>query len=312
LRERTDKNVAFLWTSSRGDTATLPQLKAANVPIFYSPVNLARGLQTLLRYHAWRERRSARPELTTPALSGAQESALARVREYAGRSALSEREAKQIIEAWGVPIVREIRATTEAEATEAAQRLGYPVVLKIDSPDIPHKTEAGGVRVNLRGADEVRAAYREITANAVTFAPGATISGVLVQEMVTGGVEVIVGVKVDPQVGPMLLFGLGGIQVEIHDDFALRHCPIDAAEAADMIAEVKGAKLLAGFRGLPHADVDALARTLAAVSQLAVALGRSLAELDINPLMVLPKGEGVKAVDALIVPRAQSAEASRH
>jgi len=218
-----------------------------------------------------------------------------------GRTTLSESESKQAIAAWGIAAPREILATSAAAAAEAAKKIGYPVVMKIDSSDILHKTEAGVVRLGLRNADEVQAAYAEIMANAAKHVANAKINGAIVQEMVTGGVEVIVGVSYDAQLGPMLLFGSGGVMVEVYNDVALRHCPITRSEAVEMIAEVKGAKLLRGFRGKPAADVDALADTLVRVSQLAVHLDGKLAELDINPLMVLPKGQGVKAVDALVV-----------
>jgi acetyltransferase len=166
-----------------------------------------------------------------------------------------------------------------------------------------HKTEAGVVRLNLGDAAQARSAYAEIQANAKAHAPQARITGVSVQEMVQHGVEVIVGVACDPQLGPMLLFGSGGVMVEVYNDVALRRCPITLAEAQAMIAEVKGARLLQGFRGRPAADLEALADTLVRVSHLAVHLEGQLAELDINPLMVLPSGQGVKAVDALVVLR---------
>jgi len=138
-------------------------------------------------------------------------------------------------------------------------------------------------------------------ANAIS--PKARITGVSVQEMVGDGVEVIVGVNCDPQLGPVLLFGSGGVMVEIYNDVALRRCPITRSEARAMIAEVKGARLLQGFRGQPAADIEALADTLVRVSYLAMHMEGHLAELDINPLMVLPRGKGVKAVDALVVLR---------
>ena len=216
---------------------------------------------------------------------------------------MSESESKQVIAAWGVTAPRETLVQSAAAAADAAQKTGFPVVIKVDSPDILHKTEAGVVRLGLRSADEVRAACEEIMANAKTHAPQAKINGVVVQEMVAGGIEVIVGVSYDAQLGPMLLFGSGGVMVEVYNDVALRHCPITRAEALEMIDEVKGAALLRGFRGKPAADIDALADVLVRVSHLAVQLEGSVAELDINPLMVLPKGQGVKAVDALVVLR---------
>jgi acetate---CoA ligase (ADP-forming) len=170
-------------------------------------------------------------------------------------------------------------------AVAAAEQLGFPVALKVDSPDILHKTKAGVVRLNLGDAAQVRTAYAEILASAKAHAPQARITGV----------------ACDPQLGPVLLFGSGGVMVEVYNDVALRRCPTTRAEAQAMIAEVKGARLLQGFRGRPAADLAALADTLVRVSHLAVHLQGHLAELDINPLMVLPSGQGVKAVDALVV-----------
>ena len=198
---------------------------------------------------------------------------------------------------------REHRANSAEEAVAAAEQLGFPVALKVDLPDILHKTEAGVVRLNLGDAAQVRTAYAEILANAKTHAPQARITGVSVQEMVGDGVEVIVGVSCDPQLGPVLLFGTGGVMVEIYNDVALRRCPITRSEAHSMIAQVKGARLLQGFRGRPAADIEALADTLVRVSYLAMHLDGHLAELDINPLMVRSAGQGVKAVDGLVVLR---------
>jgi acetyltransferase len=162
------------------------------------------------------------------------------------------------------------------------------VALKADSPAILHKTEAGALRLDLASAEQVRAAYAAIGAPSV-----------LVQEMVHDGVEVIVGAVHDDQLGPIVLFGMGGVLVEVYQDVALRRCPIGPAEAREMIGQVRGAPLLRGFRGAPPADVEALADTLEKISQLAAHLAGRLAELDVNPLMVLPAGGGVKAVDAL-------------
>ena len=194
-------------------------------------------------------------------------------------------------------------ARTPAEAVRIAERIGYPVALKAVSRGLVHKSDVGGVRLNLRDAAQVRTAYAEILACAKAHAPQARITGVSVQEMVGDGVEVIVGVSCDPQLGPVLLFGSGGVMVEVYNDVALRRCPITRREARAMVAEVKGARLLRGFRGRPAADVEALEDALVRVSHLAMHMEGTLAELDINPLMVLPAGRGVKAVDALVVLR---------
>ena len=300
LRDRSAKGIVFLWTGSRGGTAGLAKLKSANIPLFYAPDTLARGLRNRLDYYAWRDHRLVDGFGSAPAITTEQERTVASLRSL-GRVTLSEFESKQLIAAWGVPVTQEVRVGSADAAIEAAQRLGYPVVLKVDSPDILHKTEAGVVRLGVRDAEQVRTAYADILARAAAYAPNASISGVLVQEMVTEGVEVIVGVSYDAQIGPTLLFGSGGVMVEVYNDVALRRCPITQAEAHAMLSDVKGARLLHGFRGRPVADVEALTQALVHVSHLAVQLDGRLAELDINPLLVLPAGRGVKAVDALVV-----------
>jgi acyl-CoA synthetase (NDP forming) len=261
---------------------------------------MARGLRHLLDYHAWHDRRLQQGFASAPAISAGQKQVVEQLLAHK-RATLSESESKKLIAAWGVAASAEVTARDAEAAVKAAEKMGYPVVLKGDSPDIPHKTEAGIVRLNLRNADEVRTAHATILANAKAYAPNAKLNGVLVQEMVTGGVEVIVGVSYDAQLGPNILFGTGGVMVEVYKDVAMRHCPITNAEAHEMIAEVKGAKLLQGFRGKPACDIDALADVLVKVSHLAVNLEGQLAELDINPILVLPKGQGIKAVDALAV-----------
>jgi acyl-CoA synthetase (NDP forming) len=299
-RDRTGKGVAFMWTGSRSATAGLGKLKAAHIPVFYVPDQLARGLRNLLDYHTWRDRRRSDGFGSAPLINQQQDHTLRRLRDL-GRQTLSESESKALIGAWGVPITKEIRASTADAAAAAAQNIGYPVALKVDSPDIVHKTEAGAIRLGLGEAKQVRAAFAEITASAAAYAPNAAINGVLVQEMVSDGVEVIVGVSYDSQLGPVLLFGTGGVMVEVYNDVALRLCPITRSEALEMLSQVKGVRLLRGFRGRPAADISALADTLVRVSHLAVNLEGHLAELDINPLMALPEGRGVKAVDALAV-----------
>jgi acetyltransferase len=294
------KAVAFLWTGTRGATAGLPKLKAANIPIFYVPDKLAKGLRSLLDYHAWLDWRQAEGFATAPSMTANQQKLAERLL-GSSRPALSEHASKELVAAWGVPVTREVPAASAEAAAAAARTLGYPVALKVDSPDILHKTEAGGIRLGLRDDTQVWTAFNEVMSSAAAYAPQAVINGVLVQEMVPGGVEVIVGVSYDPQLGPVLLFGTGGVMVEVYHDVALRLCPITQGEALDMVNQVKGARLLQGFRGRPKADVDALADVLVRVSHLAVNLEGKLAELDINPLMVLPAGQGVKAVDALAV-----------
>ena len=302
-RDSSERGLAFLWTGTRSATAGLSMLKEARIPVFYVPDKLALGLKTLLSYHDWRGKRLSAGFGEGPGLSVNQEQAVANLRKL-GRASFSESESKQLIGAWNVPVAREISVADAVAAIQAAEEIGYPVALKVDSPDILHKTEAGVIRLGLNDSKQVTAAYDQVMSNAGQADPEAAINGVLVQEMVTGGVEVIVGVSYDEQLGPVLLFGTGGVTVEVYNDVALRHCPITRPEAYEMIDQVKGSRLLKGFRGSAPADVSALADVLVSISQMAYHLEGTLSELDINPLMVLPEGQGVKAVDALALFRA--------
>lgn len=302
LRQRTGKGVVYMWTGTRSDGKGLATLKAAALPIFYSPVALALGLKSLHGYHAWREQRLRSGFATAPALTREQrEAKTGLAKGIKNQNALSEFDSKRLIETWGVRGTREAQASSAADAVAAAERLGYPVAMKADSAAIRHKTEVGVVRLALGDAAQVHSAYDDVMARASACAPEADVAGVLVQEMVTNGVEAIVGVSYDEQLGPILLFGSGGVLVEVYHDVALRRCPITTSEALEMISQVRGVRLLRGFRGRPPADIEALAQTLVDVSYLAVHLDGHLTELDINPLMVLPAGEGVRAADALVM-----------
>ena len=297
-RDASGMPVAFLWTGTRGAQSGLPMLRQAGIPVFYVPDKLAAGVRYLNDYHDWREQRLARGFGSAGEMTSEQAEA---ARALASGTALSEYDSKGLIRAFGVSTTREEIAADAEAAVAAAERIGYPVALKVNSADILHKTEAGAILLGLGDADAVRRAFGEVTANATAYDANARVDGALVQEMVSGGVETIVGVSYDGQLGPILLFGTGGVMVEVYNDVALRLCPITRADALDMIDEVKGARLLRGFRGAPAADVDALADVLVNVSQMAAQLEGSLGELDINPLMALPAGQGVKAADALVV-----------
>ena len=299
-RDASERGLAFLWTGTRSSTSGLSRLKEAQIPVFYVPDKLALGLKTLLGYHRWRDGRQANGFGQSPPVSDVQVQAVSELQAL-GRPTFSEHESKQLIGAWGVPLAREVRVDNADAAVAAAESLGYPVAIKADSPDILHKTEAGVIRLGLGDEALVRDAYGQIMSNAANAAPQGRIHGALVQEMVSGGVEVIVGVSYDQQLGPVMLFGTGGVTVEVYNDVALRLCPITRPEALEMIDQVKGSALLKGFRGSAPADVDALADVLVQISQMAAQLEGTLAELDINPLMVLPEGQGVRAVDALAV-----------
>ena len=185
--------------------------------------------------------------------------------------------------------------------SHSADEIGYPVVLKILSPDIQHKTEIGGVRVGLSSSDEVSIAYHQVMQSARQHFPNAYLEGVIIQEMVpSDAVEVILGIVKDKDFGPVVIFGTGGILVELIKDSALSLPPLTRQEAERMIQSTRGYKLLQGFRGKPKADINALVEAMVRLSKLASDLGEHIVALDINPLMVLPEGKGVRAVDALI------------
>ena len=184
----------------------------------------------------------------------------------------------------------------------AAAHLGYPVVLKIESPDLPHKTEAGGVRLRLADEGAVRKAFDEIMASARRYKPEARLDGVLVQETVRGGVETIAGLSRQEPFGMGVVFGAGGVLVELVKDAAMEIAPFGVAEARAMVARTRVAKLLDGYRGSAPSDIDSLAGLLARLSRIGAAYSGYLEAIDINPVLVLPQGEGVCILDALVIP----------
>jgi len=215
-----------------------------------------------------------------------------------GRKFLLEPEAKSVCMEYGIPVTKFKVAKNKVEAVKFAEDIGFPVVLKIVSPDIIHKSDIGGVVVGLKTADEVRSAYQQIMRNVKKHKADAKIFGVLVQEMAPPSTEVIVGAVKDPQFGPALMFGLGGIFVEVLRDVAFRIAPVSEDEAREMIGEIKAYPLLKGYRGLPPADIDAIVKILVNTSRL-VMEHQEIKELDLNPIMVYEKG--AKTVDARII-----------
>ena len=218
-----------------------------------------------------------------------------------GRRTLTESRAKRILDLYGIPVTRERLARSEEDAAAAAEELGYPLALKIESPDILHKTEAGGVFLGLSDADAVEEGYSQIIKRAKEYNPRARLDGVLVQEMLPPGLEVILGLKKDPIFGQTVLFGLGGVFVELLKDVSVRTAPLREEDARDMLEEIEGRALLEGVRGQPPRDQEALVSIMMKLSRLAVELGEEIAELDINPLILYPRGEGAVAADALII-----------
>jgi len=212
---------------------------------------------------------------------------------------LSEGASKAFLASYGIPVTREKLALMEDEAVQAAAAIGYPVVLKAESAAIPHKTEAGVVHLALADEHAVRTAYRSIQETVARLPGPPPPAGVSVQEMVSGGIEVIAGVRNDPQFGPVVVCGMGGVLVEVLRDTASALAPVSKAEALDMLRSLKGYKLLAGFRGAKPVALDALAEAIARISELASDQRERLAELDVNP--ILASADRVVAVDALAV-----------
>jgi acyl-CoA synthetase (NDP forming) len=297
-REATDKPVVMFSNLSTGFEPQVEQaLEEGGVPYLQGTPETLKALQAFMDYAQLRqEPGTARAGCPSPA-------GLADWRDrLSGRSgSLSEVEGRRLLAAYGIRGPQEAVARTAEAAVEAAEEIGYPIVLKILSPDIQHKTEIGGVRVGLSDVRAVRTAFHEVMEAARSHNEQARLEGVLIQEMISpDAVEVILGILKDPSFGPVVAFGSGGILVELVQDSTLRLPPLSLAEAREMIEATRGARLLHGFRGKPPADVEALADTLVRLSQLAVDLGDLIAALDINPLMVLPEGQGVCAVDALV------------
>jgi acyl-CoA synthetase (NDP forming) len=291
--------VLVAWNA---DAATVQEaydiLDAAGIPRYQSPVRCARGASALWAFAEARGRVAqvlseeplvlARPEMRQ-LMQGCS-------------TDLTEFEAKKLLDAYGIGVTQEALATDVDEASRIASAMHMPVVMKIQSADIPHKTEAGGVRVGLQGAAAVEAAFDEIIRNARAYAPEAVLDGVLVQEMVSGGTELILGINNDPLFGPAVMVGFGGIFAEVMKDVSFRLAPITRSEAESMVRELRSFPILDGARGRPKADLSAVIDTLMRLSAMAIDLREVVQEFDINPLFVLQAGEGVRAGDALAKP----------
>jgi acetate---CoA ligase (ADP-forming) len=300
VQNNTDKPVFVCWSAR---DAMAPEayaiLNEARIPHYKSPVRCGRALAAVSWYAEAKRRNEGQRGERPLVLNRPSAHALLEGRKHD----VSEHEAKRVLAEYGIGVTQEELASSADDAVRIAKRIGYPVAIKVQSPDIPHKTEAGAVRIDIASDEELAASYEEILVNARAYSRSARIEGVLVQEMVKDGLEAILGVTNDPLFGPAVMFGLGGIFAEVLKDVSFRLAPVTPAMAREMIAEIKGYPVLAGARGKPPADVDALADAIVKLSALAVDLKDKVAELDINPLFVMERGRGVKAADALIKPR---------
>lgn len=298
LKETARKPI-LMWSYTLPAAASVEVLSEAGFPLYTNMQNVASTMRHMGDWNAHRERFLKIPDIrTTPTSAKATVAAgLAK----AG-PVLSEAASKPLLQAYGLAIgAKEKLVGSRVEAIAAAREIGGPVALKVQSPDILHKTEAGAVALGAATADEVGAAYDRITASAKAYKPDAKVEGVLVQAMAAKGREVILGINRDPQFGPMLMLGLGGIHVEVLKDVVFAPVPVSRPDAEAMIGRLKGAGLLDRVRGQPAADKAALADMIVRLSELAADHADTIAEIDLNPVIVHNEGQGATIADALIV-----------
>jgi acyl-CoA synthetase (NDP forming) len=273
------------------DPEVLQPLRKAGVPLMEGAECATAALRNVAEYFEFRKiwQGNAGKENTAPA---------PHLKLPAG--ILPAEAAFRLFESFGIPVIPTVLTRTPADAAIAAERMGFPVALKIESSEITHKSDVGGVALNLATTSEVRDAFTRIESQVKAKAPAARIDGVVVQRMAGEGVEMIVGIKRDALFGPVVICGFGGILVEVLKDATIGIPPLSPEQAHDMLKRLRGFSILGGVRGKPPADVDALCGAIVGVSRLAVSLGGQLEGLDINPLIVLPRSQGVVAVDALV------------
>lgn len=291
---RTSHPDRLLMVISQGPADAVEQINALGIPVFSSIDAAATGLSGLVKLGKLRA--AAYADTALPAAEPVDPAVFR-----------NEFHAKQALRNAGIDVPREFIARSADDAVRAAEAIGYPVVLKIASEDVAHKTEAGGVVLNVADADAVRDAHARILANVARHAPGARIDGVLVAPMVAGGTELIAGVSQDPVFGPIVMVGMGGIYAEVLKDVAVQAAPVTEDEAAEMIRSLKMFAILDGARGQPKADIAAAARSVARLSAFAYRHRDDVAEIDMNPILVRPQGQGVVVLDALMIPRAAPA-----
>ncbi|HOV48690.1 MAG TPA: acetate--CoA ligase family protein [Anaerolineae bacterium] len=295
-----DKPVVVSFVGGEQSDAARKWLVENGVPAYDAPDVAVNALAALREYARSRQLASEVFQRYADVDEAAARAIIANARTHHNHS-LTEIESKKIFHAYGMPVALTELARTEDEAVQLAEQIGYPIVMKIMSHDILHKSDAGGVKVNIKDAEGVREAFRTILANAKAYKPDAVIEGVAVQEMAPWGTEVIVGSVDDPTFGPSVMFGLGGIFVEILKDVTFRVAPVSADQSFKMLEEIKAGAILAGARGEAPRDRQALAEVLSRYSQMITDLSDEIAESDANPVLVYAEGQGVKVVDARII-----------
>ncbi len=298
LSQRSDKPIFGCFMGRETVEPGVQVLNQYAVPNYPVPERAVAAMATMMKHKRWRER----PPLKLEAFEVDQDQVRAvfeRVRAE-GRVAIGDAEAREIMEACGIRTPKTFLARDPDQAAHLADEIGFPVVIKIASPDILHKTDVGGVKLNVMTLTDVRDAFELMVYRAHRYVPDAEVWGCLVQEMVMGGKEVIVGMNRDPHFGPLMMFGLGGIYVEALGDVAFRVAPFDRRDAHEMVGEIQAHGLLRGVRGERPSDLDALIETLLRLSQLVTDFP-DIAEFDINPLTIFEEGQGVIGIDMRLV-----------
>ncbi len=296
----TNKPITVSFVGGEKSQAALRWLVENGIPAYAAPDLAVNAMGALREYariratavEAFSPYRDIKPELARQVIDMVRAD---------GRTAMTESEAKTVFSAYGLPVAATHLAKTEDEAVAMANRIGFPVVMKIMSPEIVHKSDAGGVKVNIKNEAGVREAFRTILTNAKAYNSAANIHGVAVQEMAPWGTEVIVGAVNDPTFGPTVMFGMGGIFVEVLKDVTFRVAPVSADEALKMMGEIRAAPILAGVRGEAVRDRGALSQVISRYSQMVFDMADEIAESDANPVLVYEEGQGVKLVDARII-----------
>jgi acetyltransferase len=295
-----DKPICISFVGGEKSEAAMQWLVENGIPAYGAPDRAINAMAALREYARMKAIVSAD---ASPGAPSNREKALKVIQAARadGRDSLTEIEAKEVFAAYGLPVTSTKLAKTEDDAVKLAYEIGYPVVMKIVSPDILHKSDAGGVKVNIKDEAGVREAFRTIMKNAKAYKESARNHGIAIQEMAPGGTEGILGSVNDPTFGPTMMFGLGGIFVEVLKDVTFRVAPVPTEQAARMLGEIRGAPILRGVRGEAPRDQAVLAETICAYSTMIVDLADEVSESDANPVLVYEEGKGVKVVDARII-----------
>ena len=291
------KTQKTLLTCLMGERSTLEaeqSLNMAGVPVYAFPDEAGRVLKGMMQYKQLLTKPEFKPVAVDNVEKNKMEAALALVD---GTQAVGEYETRIMLEAYGIASVPGDLAGGVEEAVEIAEKAGYPVVLKIVSEDILHKSDSGGIALNINNSDALRVEYRELMERIAKNEPNARIRGVMVEQMAPKGVEVIVGMRRDPTFGPMMMFGLGGTMVELLKDISFKVAPLTSEDIDEMIEDTLAGKLLKGYRGSPKADIEAVKQVIASISQLSMDTP-AISEIEINPLIVYPEGQGAISLDS--------------